>query len=100
MGMQALRAAVLAALAGAGLVAAGMRPAASYAAAVTVAPHIRLSPHSGPPTSTVRVSGTGFGAYRAVDIFFGTTDEALAATNGNGAFSGIQIRVPASAPPG
>jgi hypothetical protein len=48
----------------------------------------------------VRVSGTGFGAHRAVDIYFDTADKALASTNGNGAFSGIRIRVPASAVPG
>jgi len=45
------------------------------------------------------MSGLG-GAYRAVDIYFDTTDEALVATSGSGAFSGIRIRVPASAVPG
>src|SRR5262249_55003440 len=54
----------------------------------------------GPPASVVRVSGTGFGAYRAVDIYFGITDKALASTNGKGAFSDIPVRVPASAVPG
>jgi hypothetical protein len=48
----------------------------------------------------VRVSGTGFGTYRAVDIYFDTTDMALAATNGHGAFTSIPVRVPASAVPG
>jgi len=97
---QPLRAALVAVVAGAGLVAVGVPAAAARAAGATAAPHVRLSPHSGPPTSTVRVSGAGFGAYRAVDIYFDTTDKALAATNGNGAFSGIQVRVPASAVPG
>jgi len=46
------------------------------------------------------VSGTAFGAFKAVGIYFDTSDEALAATNGHGAFSGIPIRVPASAVPG
>src|SRR5262245_64869942 len=101
MRTQVLRAMLLAVTAGAGLVAAGVPPAAaSHAATVTAAPRVRLSSHSGPPTSTLRVSGTGFGAHRAVDIFFDTTDEALAATNGKGAFSRITIRVPASAVPG
>jgi outer membrane protein assembly factor BamB len=101
MRTQALRAALLAVAAGAGLVAAGVPPAAAaHAATATVAPGVRLSPDSGPPTSTVRVSGTGFGAHRAVDIYFDTTDKALASTNGNGAFSGIRVRVPASAVPG
>ena len=35
-----------------------------------------------------------------MDIYFDTTDEALASTNTNGAFSGIAISVPASAVPG
>jgi hypothetical protein len=101
MRLQPFRAAALAAaVACAGLVAAGVPPAAAYAARITHAPRVKLSPRTGPPTSTVRVSGSGFAAYRAVDIYFGTTDEALAATNGNGAFSGIRIRVPASAVPG
>src|SRR5262249_31450226 len=69
-------------------------------ASVMVAPRVKLSPGSGPPTGTVRVSGTGFGAYRAVDIYFDITDKALAATNGQGAFSGVPIRVPAAAVPG
>ena len=101
MRTQALRAALLAVVAGAGLVAAGVPPAAaSHTAAVTAAPSVRLSRDSGPPTSRVRVSGTGFGAHRAVDIYFDTTDKALVSTNGNGAFSGIPVTVPASAVPG
>jgi putative pyrroloquinoline-quinone-binding quinoprotein len=35
-----------------------------------------------------------------VDINFDTTDEALVSTSGSGAFSGIKVRVPASAVPG
>jgi outer membrane protein assembly factor BamB len=63
-------------------------------------PAVTPSPTVGPPTSTVSVSGSNFGSYEAVDIYFDTTDEALAATNGQGAFSGISIQVPASAVPG
>jgi hypothetical protein len=48
----------------------------------------------------VTVSGTGFGAFRAVDVYFDTTHEALASTNGQGAFSGVVITVPARARPG
>src|SRR5215831_17613756 len=99
MRMQAFRLIVLAAVAASGLVAAGVPPAgasgpavrpsgfaagmartqgavrgpgrmAAGAASVMVAPRVKLSPGSGPPTGTVRVSGTGFGAYRAVDIYF------------------------------
>jgi hypothetical protein len=64
------------------------------------APTIRLSPNSGPPTSNLQVSGSGFSAYAAIDIYFDTTDEALAIANGRGAFSNISIPVPASALPG
>jgi hypothetical protein len=42
----------------------------------------------------------GFRASTAVDIYFDTTDMALAITSGTGAFSGIGIQVPASAVPG
>jgi outer membrane protein assembly factor BamB len=100
MRTQALRVVLLAVVAGGGLVAAGVPAAASPFVGVAVAPRVRLSPRSGPPTATVRVSGAGFGAFRAVDIYFDTTDEALASTNGSGAFSGIRVRVPASALPG
>jgi outer membrane protein assembly factor BamB len=101
MRRQALRVALLVVVAGVGLVAAGVPPAAaSHAATVTAAPGVRLAPGSGPPTSTVRVSGTGFGAHRAVDIYFDTTHKALASTNGNGKFSGIPVTVPTLAVPG
>jgi outer membrane protein assembly factor BamB len=46
------------------------------------------------------VGGTGFASDEAVDIYFDTTDLALAATNAAGAFSGIGLTVPASAVPG
>jgi outer membrane protein assembly factor BamB len=63
-------------------------------------PSVTVSPHSGPPTSTIVVGGKGFGAYKAVDIFFDTTDEALVVANGSGTFSGIAVSTPASAKPG
>jgi outer membrane protein assembly factor BamB len=66
----------------------------------TAQPKITLSAKTGPPTGTVRVSGSGFGANETVDIYFDTTDEALASTNGSGKFSGIAIAVPATAQPG
>src|SRR5580700_3000692 len=61
---------------------------------------VSISPRIGPPTLEVRVSGSGFGADAAIDIYFDTTDEALALANGSGAFSEIAITVPASATPG
>ncbi|MGA8493080.1 MAG: PQQ-binding-like beta-propeller repeat protein [Terriglobales bacterium] len=63
-------------------------------------PKLTLSPKAGPPTSSISVSGTGFSAYAAIDIYFDTTDETLAFANGSGAFSKIPIPVPASALPG
>ena len=75
--------------------------AAAGAAQVAAArPRITLSPHTGPPSSTVTVSGTGFGADQVVDIYFDLQDEALASTGPGGAFHGIGIGVPASAVPG
>ena len=41
-------------------------------------PKVTVSPKSNPPTTNVLVSGTGFSAYAAIDIYFDTTDEALA----------------------
>jgi outer membrane protein assembly factor BamB len=58
-----------------------------------------LSPGSGPPGSSVRVAGSGFRASRVIAVFFDTTREALAVTNGAGAFS-IAISVPSLAKPG
>jgi PQQ-like domain len=72
----------------------------AWPAPATTAPHVTLSPGSGPPTSKVTVSGAGFGAHKAVDIYLDTTDEALASTNASGSFSHITITVPASAVPG
>lgn len=67
---------------------------------VGVSQTISLSPKSGPPTTKIRVSGTGFSPNTSVDIYFDTTDEALAITDGTGAFSKILITVDASALPG
>ncbi len=60
---------------------------------------ISLSPTSGPPTTNLQVSGSGFAANAKVDIFFGTEDKALAIADGSGSFSQI-MQVPASALPG
>ena len=52
-----------------------------------------------PPKYLLTVTGSGFGASEAVDVFFDTADMALAFTNGSGAFS-VQFRIPAEAVPG
>ncbi len=67
---------------------------------VLAGPAITLSKGVGPPRSSLKVSGTGFGPFEGVDIFFDTTDEALAGTDGFGAFSDIALTVPGSAEPG
>src|ERR1700693_1976515 len=61
---------------------------------------VSLSPSSGPPTSKLLVSGSGFKPHATIDIFFDTKDEAKAVANGSGAFSRIAIPAPASALPG
>jgi len=63
-------------------------------------PKVTVSPKSNPPTTDVLVSGSGFSPYAAIDIYFDTTDEALASANASGAFSKISIQVPPSAVPG
>ena len=73
---------------------------ASSPKAFTVTPGIALSAVSGSPATTVTVSGAGFGAYEAVDIYFGTADQALASASGTGNFAGLAVQVPASAVPG
>lgn len=60
---------------------------------------VTLTPGLGPPNAQVSVTGSGFGAYEVVDIFFDTTDLILAVTDGVGAFS-KKIKVPRGAEPG
>ena len=61
---------------------------------------ISLSVGSGPPTTKVQVSGSGFPVNAAVNIYFDGGREAVATANGSGSFSGVTIRVPSSALPG
>lgn len=60
---------------------------------------IKIKPPSGPPTTKVSVSGTGFGTTEAVVVDFGTTKVASATTTSTGAFS-TSFKVPAAAQPG
>ena len=62
------------------------------------APSITLSPPQGPPTTKVDVSGTGYGANAAVDIYFDTTDVCLAIASDTGGI-GCRINVPREAQP-
>jgi outer membrane protein assembly factor BamB len=63
-------------------------------------PSISLSRKSGPPTSKLSVSGSGFKAYAEIDIYFDTKDEAKVIANGSGKFSKISIESPHLALPG
>ena len=87
----------------------GLRLAALAAAAAwlggasgawAAGPKIALSPTENHPGSNTQVYGSGFGANESVDIYFDTTDEALAFTNSNGAFGKTPVPVPANAVPG
>ncbi|HEY4114301.1 MAG TPA: PQQ-binding-like beta-propeller repeat protein [Rhizomicrobium sp.] len=73
---------------------------AGFANPGLAAPAVTLNTPNGHPTAKVKVSGTGFGASKAVDIYFDTTDEVLVASNGSGAFSNVQFKTPADAAPG
>ena len=74
--------------------------AATLALPLLAQPLVTVSPTSGQPTSKTTVGGTGFGASEPVDIYFDTTDLALATTDPGGSFSGIHLIVPGSAVPG
>ena len=71
-------------------------PAAASPAATTTA--IALKPPAGPPTTTVRVNGTGFGPGETVSVDFGTTLAATATTSSAGSFT-TSLQVPAAALP-
>jgi hypothetical protein len=53
-----------------------------------------------PCSTRISVSGSGFAPDTAVDIYFGTSDQASATTDGSGNFLDIVIRASASALPG
>ncbi len=61
---------------------------------------VSLSPKDGPPTTSPRVSGSGFTPYAQIDIYFDTQDQALAVADAAGTFRQIAIQAPKSAVPG
>ena len=63
-------------------------------------PSVSLSPATGHPQQTFKVSGSGFAANKAVDIYWDTTDEVLVIADSVGAMSSRQLTVPADALPG
>lgn len=63
-------------------------------------PGVVLSPVSGHPKSNTNVSGSGFSASQAIDIYFDTTDMMLVVSDSSGAFPKHALKVPAGAEPG
>ena len=61
---------------------------------------ISLSMASGPPTTKLFVSGSGFAAKAVIDIYFSSQRAAVATASGSGSFSRIAIVAPAWEPPG
>ena len=68
--------------------------------AVALAQSITLGRRGGPPTRNFEVTGSGFGQTEVVDLYFDSTDTALAVTDPSGSFTSPKITVPASALPG
>src|SRR6059058_3841317 len=64
------------------------------------APAVTLSSSTGPPTTTLTVSGTGFAASSLVDVYWDLTQVAFGSTTSTGAMNPMTITVPASATPG
>jgi outer membrane protein assembly factor BamB len=69
-------------------------------AAVFATPAVKLSTVSGPPTTNVTISGSGFPASRLIDLYFDTTDMVLVVSSATGTFSNVRFQVPAKAQPG
>jgi outer membrane protein assembly factor BamB len=63
-------------------------------------PSITLSKKSGPPTSRILVSGSGFDPNVNAEIYFGSKDEKQLVTDGQGAFENAEIHAPRTALPG
>jgi outer membrane protein assembly factor BamB len=59
---------------------------------------LALAPTLGPPTTSTKVTVSGFGAHTAVDVYFDTIDMCLVATNAQGSGS-CTLKVPAAAQP-
>jgi hypothetical protein len=73
---------------------------ATSAPSFTVLPGILTSPIVGPPSTPVNVSGSGFAAREAVDIYEDATDVQVVATDNNGTFANVPVTVPAWKLPG
>src|ERR1043166_7636521 len=63
-------------------------------------PSVTLAPTTGHPKATTQVSGSGFGAGKAVDIYWDAADRLLVITDGSGNIAKTPLKVPADALPG
>jgi outer membrane protein assembly factor BamB len=71
------------------------------AEAALAAPALTMTPNSGGHPGVIRqISGTGFTANEAVDVYFDTADQFLAVTDGSGKFADHELDTPKSALPG
>lgn len=78
------------------LTASGGQP---LGADLAQAPGLTLSRSSGPPTTRISVSGTGFTAGETIALSFDATELTTVDADATGSFSGARLRVPASARP-
>jgi len=56
-------------------------------ASAIATPAVTVSPGAGPPTTTITVSGTGFGVTQLIDVYFDAFDYCVTASNASGGFS-------------
>ena len=78
----------------------GVFAQAGFTVTPATTPTIVVSPATAPPGSAVQVSGAGFGPSEGVDVYFDTTDLALAQTGAAGSFGPVSITIPSPAVPG
>jgi hypothetical protein len=75
--------------------------AAALAVAAPAAAFVAtLTPASGPPTTVVTLTGSGFPDSSLVDIYWDTTQISFGSTTGTGTLTPVSINVPAAAAPG
>ena len=83
-----------------GIAAALLVGACLGSVSAMAAPSVALAPSGGHPKATTQVSGSGFGANKAVDVYWDTSDKLLIITDGSGAFPNTPLQVPPDALPG
>ncbi len=77
------------------------QPERRHAAGLPLArPSLSLTPKSGPPTTSVEITGTGFAPNEAVEVYFDEVDVDTWFADSSGALEGVGLQVPVSAVPG